>query len=329
MRRYIICLLIGILAISGCERQDSTPDETVIGIVNLTPTVADTIQGFKEGLADYGYTESENTRFVYDGPALRMEALDEKINAVLSQKPDLILSLLTPVTVKLKAATANSDVPIVFGPVGDPLATNIVDDLKTPGGNITGVRVTNTSEKALEWFTRLVPELDTLLVPFNPDSTAMVTGLSDLKKVAEILNIQLLIKEVRNGTDLSNAFSNIPSDVDGAWVLGAGFWAPYVDQFIQLAMDNRLPLKGSTSAWCKKGAFFSYAENLYLLGKQQARMAASILNGASPGSLPVEIADFYLSINPDTARQIGLQISESMLKQADYIIQTQQTPEGE
>ena len=317
---FRIFFLIVFFSLGSCGNGNDPTRKVRIGIVNLTPTVETTIQGFKEGLAELGYEEGKNVEYLYEGPVKKIAALDGAIERVLNQKPDLILSLLTPVTVKLKHATAESKIPVVFGPVGDPLSAGIVKSFKEPGNNLTGVRVAGTEEKALEWFKRIVPNLDTLLVPYNPNETAMTIALESLKKAAEKMEIHLIIPEVRKKNDLKEAFTRIPAEVDGVWTLGSGFWAPFVDDYIEATLNNRLPFKGTTAEWCKRGALFSFSEDLHQLGKQQARMAAAILSGASPETLPVEQADFFLTVNPNTARAIQLDISDTLLKQVDFIV---------
>jgi putative ABC transport system substrate-binding protein len=64
----------------------------------------------------------------------------------------------------------------------------------------------------------------------------------------------------------------------------------------------------------------SYGPGFFQLGEQVARLADKILQGTAPADLPVETADFFLSINLQTAQAIGLDISDDVLQQADTII---------
>ncbi len=55
-------------------------------------------------------------------------------------------------------------------------------------------------------------------------------------------------------------------------------------------------------------------------GRQGARMADRILKGAKPAVLPVETAEYFLTINLKKAQEMGLDISDDILRQADTII---------
>jgi ABC-type uncharacterized transport system substrate-binding protein len=56
------------------------------------------------------------------------------------------------------------------------------------------------------------------------------------------------------------------------------------------------------------------------MGQQLARLADKVLKGAAPGTLPIENAEAFLGINLQTAQAIGLQVPDSVLRQATQII---------
>ncbi|MBF0240717.1 MAG: hypothetical protein HQM12_23715 [SAR324 cluster bacterium] len=90
-------------------------------------------------------------------------------------------------------------------------------------------------------------------------------------------------------------------------------------EVIQAVAERKLPLTFPQQNSVKAGALFTYGFSVYELGKQASRLAIQILNGASPGDLPVESAEFQLTINLKTARQLGLEIPEYILRRAILI----------
>jgi putative ABC transport system substrate-binding protein len=70
----------------------------------------------------------------------------------------------------------------------------------------------------------------------------------------------------------------------------------------------------------EQGALVSFGVDLSNVGRQAARLADQILQGQSPAELPVEQAEFSLTINLKTAEAIGLEIPDEILSQAGRLI---------
>ena len=86
-------------------------------------------------------------------------------------------------------------------------------------------------------------------------------------------------------------------------------------------MKHRIPLTTSNAAWAPAGAFMSYGADLRDAARKVAAYAERILNGGKPADLPVQLpTHFELIINQKTARAIGLNVPQSVLVRADYVI---------
>jgi putative ABC transport system substrate-binding protein len=70
----------------------------------------------------------------------------------------------------------------------------------------------------------------------------------------------------------------------------------------------------------EQGAVVTYTTDFFVIGKQAARLADQTLRGTKPANLPVETAETFLNINLKAAQAIGLDIPDSILRQADTII---------
>src|SRR5688572_13195586 len=130
--RLIVYILIAALVILGVylfsrqlnANEEAAADDTqvyTIGVVNLAPQLNAIYESFKVRMAELGYVEGENIIYVYNGPVASPDLLDGEVQALVDQEVDLILSLSTPATQAAKRVTAESNIPVVFVPVTDPV----------------------------------------------------------------------------------------------------------------------------------------------------------------------------------------------------------------
>ncbi len=296
------------------------PEIVTIGVVNLAPVLDPILDGFKEGMAAAGYVEGRDIRYVYQGPAGAIDKIDASIQTMLDAKPDIILSLSTPVTQKVKQATAQSKIPVVFAPLQDPLASGIVPSLSHPGGNLTGVLHGLAHPRRLEWLLAVKPDIRRVYVPYNSEDAAPVIGLKQLQEVAPMMGVELLTREARTQEEITAAIAEIPQDVDAVFILGDSLVASRLDDIVAATIARKLPFSPPNECQVEAGALISYGFNFNAVGKQAAGLAVQILKGVDPADLPVETPEFLVVINLRTAKAIGLEIPDEVLRQANRII---------
>ena len=269
-------------------------------------------------MADVDYIEGENVTYVYDGPTGSVDALGPAAQKLMEEDLDLIFSLTTPATLAAKQAVEGTDIPVVFVPVYDPVASGVVESLVRPGGNLTGVRGGGHLAKMLELLGRIAPTT-TCFVPHNPADNSSVQGLAELRQAADALGVELVTPEVRTSEELTAALGAIPPEVDAMLVLPGGFFSVHMPQIGAASIERKLPL-ASGPIGPETRVLMTYGADIGLMGEQASLLAKKILDGGAPAELPVETADFLLGVNLQTAKAIGIEISDDILQQADTII---------
>jgi ABC-type uncharacterized transport system substrate-binding protein len=93
-------------------------------------------------------------------------------------------------------------------------------------------------------------------------------------------------------------------------------------RIIESSRERRLLLASGWGPWAKEGALFSYGPDLNAMTRRAASYVDKILKGAKPADLPVEQpTTFELVINMKTAKALGLTIPQTLLLQADQVIE--------
>jgi putative ABC transport system substrate-binding protein len=127
---------------------------------------------------------------------------------------------------------------------------------------------------------------------------------------------------VRTPAHLAETFKRI-----GAWHADAALWLPGQDLpfrslTIELEAKHRLPAMSSTRQEVEAGGLISYSPDLFEVYRRTAVYVDKILKGAQPADLPVEQpTKFELVINLQTARALGLIIPQTLILQADHVIE--------
>lgn len=317
---WIGCLMVlSALLLAACDREE--PKTFTVGILNILPTLDDAVTGFKEGMAELGYVEGRNIRYLYEQPSRDMSKLVGTAENLAANRADLILTITTPATLAAKKATADSGLPVVFAIVTDPLGAGIVDNIQHPGGNVTGVTFGPQEPRRLEWLLKLAPTIKQIYVPFNPQDKAPVLALTMVQAAAKKLGVELITREVFDSASLEDAVSNIPAAADAIFLLPDTLRGTRLADMVNKATELRLPVSVSNTVGVREyGMLTSYGFDLRSCGKQAARLADQVFKGTRPADLPVETAKFYLAINLKVARAIHLDIPDEILRQADIIV---------
>jgi putative ABC transport system substrate-binding protein len=291
-----------------------------IALVQLTTVDAQTVAGFKAAMAAAGYRDGERIRYLDEGPAGSIDRLDAIIQTHLRARPDLFMVSSTPATQAVQRMTRESGIPVVFAPVNDPLGAGIVDNLKHPGGQITGVRLPTGDDLRLHWLREIAPRARRVLVPYTPEDNSARATLTLIRAAAPGLGVELLAQPLRGASQIIAALAALPADVDAIFLPRDSSIESHIELFVEFALRRRLPLSAPSLIQVEAGALFSYGFVHGEIGQQAAHLAEQIIKGVSPGDLPVQMAENVLSLNLATARRIGIDIPDAMLLQAERIV---------
>ena len=318
---YLISVtaLITSVLLSACGTS-SQKDSYKIGVVNLAPPLEPILEGFKDGMDEAGYIEGLNVTYIYDGPAANPDALDGVMENLKNENVNLVLTFGTLATLTAKESLAGTNIPIVFGPVTDPVASGIVTGVLNPGGNITGIQTGNPTPKRLEWLLKIAPEIKRLYTFNNPDDNSSVQALAALTQTARMFNVELVIRDTSTPEEITVALNEMPDGIDAIFLPASAFFEKNNDQFVKFANEHNLPLAAPATANVRDGALVSFGHDNIPLGQQASHLADQILRGINPADLPIESADLFLSINLKTAEIIGLSIPDEIIRQANIIV---------
>lgn len=281
-------------------------------------------QALLEGLRDQGYVEGKNLvieRRYADG---HNERVPEYARELAAMKLDAVVTTCTPSTRAARQASAST--PIIMAAVADPVGQRLITSLVRPGANITGLssQAEDILPKMLEMFSGVLLKPATVAVFAQERSDVHPRMWLQLAPIAQALKLRLVKIEVTYAADLSVAFDKVLREKANAlFVLpDEPMFLSRRARIVELAALHRLPAFYGAREFVDDGGLMSYGENLRAAYRKAASYLDSLARGAKAGDMPVEQpTKFEFVINQKTATALGITIPQSLLVQADHVIQ--------
>ena len=129
--------------------------------------------------------------------------------------------------------------------------------------------------------------------------------------------------EVNRTEQLPSALERIVASRPDAFLFlqGPVFYAR-VSEIAAMALERKLPSIATIPAWVEREGLLAYYPDTDDILRRTVTYIERILRGAKPADLPVEQPTrFRFDINLKTAKAIGLKIPQSVLVQADLVIE--------
>jgi len=297
----------------------------VVGFVSAGLPDAPLIAGFRKGLNEAGYVESQNVTVEYHWLAGQFDRLPV-LMADLAHRRLAVIATPAGILASQAAKAATTTIPIVFSVGEDPVKLGLVDSLARPGGNATGINIftVEVTAKRLGLLHDLVPKSVRIAVLVNPANAPIAeTTLRDIPEAARALGLQIHIVNASTSREIEAAFAALVREqADALFVAGDAFFNSRRVQLATLAAHYRIPAAYSLREAVEAGGLMSYGADRADMYRQVGVYTGQILKGAKPAELPVlQSSKFECVINAQTARLLGIEGPNALQLLADEVIE--------
>lgn len=325
MTHRVGVLALALLLVAGSCGGDGSGDpasqEVTVAFLRAVAGQPSTEPAILDELRAAGYVQGRNLTVLASDPDEAYpdrEAAAQAVEGWVDEGVDLIIALST--TGAQVAADSAPDVEVLFLS-NDPSASGLVEDEESPEGQMTGATYRVPADRTLALARRAVPGLRRVGLAFPPSDPAALANRDALQAAADELGIDLVTRTFTGPDDVDTAIQAIAESGVHALVISTSPSASRAIAETAAAADaTRLPVVANTNL--ASFALLSLAPDPETLGRQLGRQAARLLRGAAPDAVPVEDPSrFVLTVNAVVARELGLELDESLLREADAVIQ--------
>jgi putative tryptophan/tyrosine transport system substrate-binding protein len=328
-RRFISLLGSAAVALPRAAAAQQLP---VVGFLHpaLVESYAPNAAGFARGLEERGFAEAQSLAIEYRFANGHLDQLEALAADLVRRSPAVIVAGGAAAAIAAKAATAT--IPIVLVSGYDPARLGLIASLSHPGGNVTGVAFATAGlmSKKLGFLRELVPRATTIGYLAEDGRTyaqgSPISGaISDLKSemLAAAGALEVVVAEIGSDHDYGTAFETFLERRVGALVVApSGVLANDADEIVALAERHAMPTMFERRTDVVAGGLIGYGASRAEAWRQGGVYVGEILEGAKPADMPVmRSAKLELTINPATAKSLGLTIPPNLLAQANEVIE--------
>lgn len=275
-------------------------------------------EGFLAGLAEEGIVEGENLTVEYVNAQADPGTAGMTANNFVTKKVDMICAIATPSATTAYNATMDTDIPVIYTAVSDPVIAGLANEDGSPVGNVTGTSDALAVDAQLQMIRLILPEAKTIGIIYTTSEENSVSTIAQYKAVAGDYGFEIVDTGVTAMSEVALAAADICSKVDCITNLTDNTVVSALQTVLEEANKAGIPVFGSEVEQVKNGCVASMGLEYYELGRQTGRMAAKVLKGEAKASeMNFEvISEPSLYVNFAAAEKINLELPASYAEDA-------------
>ncbi|CYW95736.1 ABC transporter substrate-binding protein [Streptococcus suis] len=303
---------MGLLTLAACSSssEQASSDVVKVGVLQYMEHESLTAarEGFVAELEANAYKEGEKLVLDYQN-AQGDQANLQTISEQLIDGNDIVLAIATPSAQSL--ATVSTETPIVFTAVTDPLSADLVESIEKPGGLLTGTSDQAPIDKQVELLGQAVPDAKTVGILYTTSERNSEVQVEQAKELLEKAGYKVVVKGITSSNEVQDATTSLMKDVDALFIPTDNTVASTMTMIGELSVEHKVPVIGGSTDMVDEGGLLTYGTNYEALGRQTAKMAIKIIEGANVSETAVEYPETVsLHVNEEMAQKLGIDTSK-------------------
>ena len=305
---------------AGTQAAEASGDSYKIGISQFAEhgSLDNCREGFLEGLKEAGIEEGKNLTVEYQNAQTDTGTASTIADSFVSGKVDMICAIATPCASSAYNSCLNTDIPVVYTAVSDPVSAGLANEDGTSIGNITGSSDILPVEEQLKMIREMMPEAKKIGILYTTSEANSCSTIEQYKRLAGHYGFEIVDTGINTSADIEIAATDLVSKVDCLCNLTDNTVVNALQTVLDKANNAGIPVFGSEIEQVKSGCVASMGIDYFQLGVETGAMAAKILKGEATAQdtnfITASKAELY--VNTAAADKIGMKLDDSYVKDA-------------
>lgn len=305
---------------AGTQAAEASGDSYKIGISQFAEhgSLDNCREGFLEGLKEAGIEEGKNLTVEYQNAQTDTGTASTIADSFVSGKVDMICAIATPCASSAYNSCLNTDIPVVYTAVSDPVSAGLANEDGTSIGNITGSSDILPVEEQLKMIREMMPEAKKIGILYTTSEANSCSTIEQYKSLAGDYGFEIVDTGINTSADIEIAATDLVSKVDCLCNLTDNTVVNALQTVLDKANNAGIPVFGSEIEQVKSGCVASMGIDYFQLGVETGAMAAKILKGEATAQdtnfITASKAELY--VNTAAADKIGMKLDDSYVKDA-------------
>jgi ABC-type uncharacterized transport system substrate-binding protein len=274
------------------------------------------MEGVVESLHAAGFVEGRNLVLQRAHPNNDMSLLPQVVRQLADQKMDLIIPMSTPC---LGATIANTrDVPLVFGVVSAPLQAGAGRTFADHLPRVTGAVWTSPNPALFKWLKEIMPACRNVGLIYNAAEANSVSEKDLASAMLAAQGMTLVARSITSPSDMPQAMQSLlAAPVDAVFGMADNTVMSSYAALAQACRKEHLPLLADDNSQMGTGAMFACGACPQGEGRQTGRLAARVLLGEDPASIPfMPSSETQTAVDFAAAANLKIALPAALLKEA-------------
>ena len=286
-----------------------------IGICNYVDDASlnQIVDNLESQLSAIGADKNVTFAISYDNCNADANLLSQIIANFVADDVDLMVGVATPVAMAMQAATEDTEIPVVFAAVSDPISAGLVESLETPGANLTGTSDYLDTASIMNLIFAADPDAAKIGLLYDIGQDSATTAIAHAKAYLDEKGIEYVEKTGTTVDEVALAADALVSaGVDAVFTPTDNTIMKAELTIYETFANAGIPHYTGADSFALNGAFLGYGVDYANLGVQTADMVAEILlDGKEPATLAVKTFDNgTATVNTEICAALGYDYDE-------------------